>query len=221
MKYLWTVQSKEVIKILLDDKIYYPNIKKSNGYGEMKLIYPTLLESFNHINNSSYDGLLFAFYRENGGSYFETINDLYRYLFEKTAVSMAFNFWKSDYVILKIRIDEKINIMPLDFNDVIKLDIGKTKDIQRVMDLYDSIEKFNLDMRNIINFMNEGKENPYTGLKSFIEGHYPYLSIENIKGVYANFDYVASNRNHCVKVFDLFEEVEYLKSFISNLGQKS
>lgn len=216
VRHLFTVQSKEVIKILLRDQIYYPHLEKSKGYDEMALTYPALLDSFNRLNDASFNGMIFAFSNESGQDSFEIVNDLYSYLLKNLNVSEAFNFWKSEYVILKFQTDEKINLMPVDFNDVIKLSIGKTKDIQQINALYNSIQDFNLDIWSIITYMNEGKENPNTKLKSFIEVHYPYLKIENINGVYANFDFEASKKNGSIKVFDLFEEAEDLKKLIDS-----
>lgn len=215
--YLWTIQSKEVIEMIIKNKKYYPNIEKSKGYGEMKLVYPTLLESFNILNGSSFKGLIFGFYKINGGKAFESIQDVYNYLYQNPAVSEGFNFWTADYVILQIRVENNTNIMPIDFNDVIKLCIGKTNDIERIFTLYksiDSIGDFNADIYNVITYMNRGKINPYTLHKSFIEGHYPYLEIKSILGVYPNLDFLTSVKKHDVKLFDLPSKSEELKELI-------
>lgn len=214
LDYLWSVQSREVITQLLSDLHYYPDIDKSKGYNEMKCVYPALLESFNYINRSSHNGLIFAFYKQNGAKPFQNVDDLYDYLLNNIEVSRAFNFWKADYVILKIKIDININIMPLDFNDVIKLSIGKTKDIERIKLLYSSIESFNIDIKNIIEYMNSGNINPYTIHKSFIEGHYPYLKLEDIENIYSNLDLKECEKNHSIKMFNLFEEAKILQNLI-------
>ncbi|ELC8387029.1 hypothetical protein QYB57_002206 [Clostridium perfringens] len=213
---LWTIQRKEVVETLIKNRKYYPDIEKSKGYGEMKLVYPTLLESFNSLNNSSYKGLIFGFYKINGGKTFDTIDDLYKYLYNNPEVSAAFNFWNSNYTILHIKVDDNINIMPMEFNDIIKLSMGKTKDIKRIFMLYNSINDFNVDIYNIITYMNEGKSNPHTLFKSFIEGHCPYLEIENILGVYPNLDMQISMKVNDIKLFDLSDESKKLKELIYN-----
>lgn len=212
--YLWTVQRKEVIETLIKSKEYYPDIEKSKGYSEMKLIYPSLLESFNALNNNCYKGIIFGFYKINDGKTFESIEDLYNYLYNNQEVSGAFNFWNSRYAILHIKVDDNISIMPMDFNDVIKLSIGKTKDIERVCSLYNSINDFNNDIYNIITYMNKGIINPYTLHKSFIEGHCPCLKIENILGVYPNLDLQTSMKEHDIKLFNLSDESKELKKLV-------
>lgn len=212
--YLWTVQRKKVIETLAETGEYYPNVKKSKGYNEMKLIYPLLLESFNALNNSSFNGMIFGFYKVNGGKAFETIEDLYDYLYKNQSVSAAFNFWNSDSAILQIKINSNINIMPVDFNDVIKLSMGKTKDIERISLLYNSIDEFNADVYNIITYMNEGKINPYTLFKSFIEGHYPYIKVEDILGIFPNFDLQTSRKKSVINLFNFSDDSENLQKLI-------
>lgn len=212
--YLWTVQRKKVIETLVETGGYYPNVKKSKGYNEMKLIYPLLLESFNALNNSSFNGMIFGFYKVNSGKTFETIEDLYDYLYTNQSVSAAFNFWNSDSAILQIKINSNINIMPMDFNDIIKLSMGKTNDIERISLLYNSIDAFNTDIYNIITYMNEGRINPYTLFKSFIEGHYPYIKIEDIFGIFPNFDLQTSRKKSMVSLFNLSNDSEKLQKLI-------
>lgn len=212
--YLWTIQRKEVIETLIKNGEYYPDIEKSKGYGNMKIAYPQLLESFNNLNNSSYKGIIFGFYGVNGGKTFETIEELYNYLYNNEDVAVAFNFWNSDFVILHIKVEDNINIMPMEFNDVIKLGIDKSNDIEGVLHLYKNPIDFKLDICNIIKYMNEGRCNPHTLLKSFIEGHCPYLNIENIMGVYPNFDSEASRREQNIKLCNLSDESNKLKELI-------
>lgn len=212
--YLWTVQRKEVIETLIENREYYPDIEKSKGYSEMKFVYPALLKSFSVLNNSSSKGIIFGFYKINGGKTFETIEDLYNYLYNNQELSSAFNFWNSNSTILHIKVDDNINIMPMEFNDIIKLSMGKTKDIERISMLYNSINDFNVDIYNIITYMNKGRSNPYTLFKSFIEGHYPYLKIENILGVYPNLDLQTSMKEHDIKLFNLSDESKKLKELI-------
>ncbi len=212
--YLWTVQRKEIIKILIKTGEYYPDIKKSKGYSEMKLVYPLLLESFNSLNNNSFMGMIFGFYRENGKEPFKVIEDLYNYLYKHQDVSEAFNFWNSDSAILQIKVDNFINIMPIDFNDVIMLNIGKTKDLEKINDLNLSIDEFNSKLWSIINYMNKGITNPEPFLKSFIEGHYPYLKIKNILGIYPNFDLETSKNEKKIRLFNLSDDSKKLHELI-------
>lgn len=212
--YLWTVQRKKVIEMLVKNGEYYPDIEKSKGYERMKIVYPQLLESFNNLNNSSYKGIIFGFYGVNGGKTFETIEELYNYLYNNNYVAEGFNFWNSDFAILHIKVEDNINIMPMDYNDVTKLAIDKTNSIEKFSHLYNNLTDFKLDICNIIKYMNEGRCNPYTLLKSFIEGHCPYLNIENILGVYPNFDLEASKREQNIKLCNLSYEANKLKELI-------
>jgi len=196
--------------MLIRDGVYYPDINKSKGYEDMRLIYPLLLENFNNMNKGNIDGLIFGFYCENGKENFSSIEDLYEYFSSNPYVTQAFSFWNSNYAILKIELDESINIMPMDFNDAIKLCIGRTNDIERVEALYNSVDDFNKDIQCILYHLQMGIVNPYTNCKSFIQGHYPYLKTENIRGIFPNFNKKESDKGSCLKVFDLFEEAKNL-----------
>lgn len=214
--YLWTVQRKEVIKTLIEEQEYYPDFSKSTGYGDMKHIYPALLENFNTLNKSSFSGFIFGFFGASGCSNFLTIEEVYAYLLEHLDVTAAFNFWTPDYAFLQFETKANISIMPIDFNDVVKLNIGKTKDIPRIRYLYDSIQDFNTDIYNIVTYMNSGRCNPYTRLRSFIEGHYPYLKVSEIVGVHPNFNYVEAKEHGELILFDLPEEAKSLKKIINS-----
>lgn len=208
--YLWTVQSIEVIRIILEDGVYYPDCTKSKGYSEMKLTYPYLLKSFNSLNCSQYKGIIFGYYKVNNGNFFYSIDDLYKYLYEHYSVTKAFNFWSKNYAILQIKLDDTINIMPMDFNDTIKLSIKTTNDIPRIQRLYKSITDFKIDINNILTAMEKGEINSKTLTKSFIEGHYPYIKKCDILGIYPNFDLQLSKQKNMISTFTLPKEANEL-----------
>lgn len=229
--YLWTVQSRQVLKIIFESGEYFPDFDKSSGYGGMKQTYPTLLDRFNNLNQSTFRGFVFCFYgfikrnglNDSGNQEFKTIDDLYHYLADNLDVMKAFNFWSQDYAIIQFATDKKFKIMPMDFNDVIKLNMWETKDFKRIQMLYRannlniSILEFKRDLCKIYNGMNSGNLNPYTSHPSFIEGHYPHLLLKDIRGIYPNLNYTAIKNTGEMVCFDLPSEAQQLRSKIENI----
>ncbi len=213
MKSLFTIQSKEVLQILLNAGEYYPDINKSVGYEDMKKLYPYLLDIFNELNNSNYTGFVFSFLSDNKtGKVFNTIDDLYEYFLNYPNIIDMFNFWNDEYTILELEIDESINLMPVDINDSIKLDAVITQDCQTLsMCGYKNQEDLVLDIYNIENHLIDGTINPNTRLKSFIQGHYPHIKLSNIKNIYYNYNLNESKQSNTIKLFDLPNEAKSLE----------
>ena len=218
MKSLFTVQSKDVLQILLEKEEYYPDIKKAIGYDDMKKLYPYFLEVFNKLNASSHTGFVFSFLRDNKtGNDLQTIDDVYNYFFTYPGIMTMFNFWDDQFVILEIEIDENINLTPIDINDSIKLDAVITEDHELLeMCGYESQDDCDLDISNIMKCFEVGTVNPHTKLKSFIQGHYPYIKLNDIKKIHPNYDYHESKDYNAIKLFDLPNEAKQLNNIINN-----
>ncbi|HBH3439843.1 hypothetical protein PR262_08505 [Clostridioides difficile] len=186
----WTIQSKKVIDILLSEKEYYPNFELVNisKYSDMKTVYPFILENYNLRNESDFKGVLFGF-KDLNNKPINNVEDLYQYFIDNPYVSVAFDFWSNKYCILKVRVNDNIDFIPIDFNDFIKLSIGKTNDVERAMQLEQSNfnYSFNKDIENILLNFNNGTTNPRHS--SFIQVHYSHLSLGDILGVYNMIDY--------------------------------
>ena len=202
--YFWTIQSNIVIKSLLDNNSYYPNFNltsNSCASSNMRPLYPTLLNLYNKVNHTNYEGLLFGF----GNSERLTINsekDLYDYFVNNPAVSIAFNFWNTDYCILKIQVDEDINVLPIDFNDFIKLVVVKTKNT-------DFIKMWGITQREVNNIVYNFKNGIVDSLfPSFTQIHYSHIDKNNIKGIYPLIDYKTNS------LFSLTPEAMELKNII-------
>lgn len=180
--YFWTVQHKDVIDILLKDNIYYPDFKhtmNSSAGSDMRILYSRFLDCYNTANNSSFKGILFGFNLDN----LTEVTDLYQYLVSNPNVSKAFNFWNKDYCILKIKIADNTNLLPIDFNDFIKLDIWLTKDTFRISFL--NLNKYEIE--RIVSNLSQGIVAP--SFKSFTQIHYSHINTNDIIGIYPMINY--------------------------------
>lgn len=186
----WTIQSKKVMDILLSEKEYYPNFELVNTskYSDMKTVYPFILENYNLRNKCDFKGVLFGF-KDLNDKPINNVEDLYQYFIDNPYISVAFDFWSNEYCILKVRVNENIDFIPIDFNDFIKLSIWKTNDVERAMQLeqLNFNYSFNEDIKNILINFNNGTTNPRH--PSFIQVHYSHLSIGDILDVYNMIDY--------------------------------
>ncbi|MCQ4936337.1 hypothetical protein [Anaerotignum propionicum] len=62
---IWTIQHKEVIKKLLEQDTYFPDLEK-NKFTNLIIVYSHLLDCFNSINSTNYKGLIFGIQEING-----------------------------------------------------------------------------------------------------------------------------------------------------------
>ncbi|HFC9206783.1 TPA: hypothetical protein ACF0PM_002242 [Clostridium perfringens] len=180
--YFWTVQHKDVIDILLNDKVYYPDFKYNMNSAaglDMRAIYPRFLNCFNAINNSAFNGILFGFRLNN----LNEVDDLYHYLTFNPNVSTCLNFWSNDYCILKLKINDTVNLLPIDFYDFIKLTIWITGNISSIL----LLELNNYEIENISSNLSKGIVNPKH--KSFTQIHYSHIDINDIVGIYPMINY--------------------------------
>lgn len=127
----WTTQTEEVIKYILDNKVYKPDFSLSNGLGsnQMKVAYHGTLEEYKFRNNLDCNGLVF------GVSQLEDrpVENIEQYKNYFKANKM---FWDSvshageNYAILELEIPNEIDVIPLYFQDFIILGIRGIKSLK-------------------------------------------------------------------------------------------
>lgn len=184
MRYFWTIQSNKVVEIINNDMCYYPDIKYLKGNYESA--YKIVLNSFNKINESNYNGLVFGFAKKGENNYFGNIDELYAYFLQNPLVTKAFNLWNNQYVILQLRYTEEFNMIPIDFNDFIQI----------MPPVWDKTA-----YNKIITCIKSGvNTNGYT-LPSFTQIHAPFIKREHIINIYNNFDKNNSDHNKELIVF--------------------
>jgi len=119
----WTVQTKEVMEIVAQEGMYYPDFGKSRyvvNDKKKKPLYNLLLNSFNSLNLQNEKGLIFAFAkRENGLVFdFKNICDFSSFILSKKRfVYSMWNSFPSDSLIVELSISESFNPLYIDFND--------------------------------------------------------------------------------------------------------
>lgn len=216
--YFWTIQEKNVIEKILKYGEYYPNLKLANKfYGDMVPVYPTIRDSYKERNKKvekglkNLSGIIFGF-GENNNLKISSVEDLYSFFTCRPDIFEAFAFWSKDYCILQLNIPDNIDLIKIDFNDFIKLGIGKTNDVQTATNLERAMRRsvrnysFNDDIYNILLNFNNGCVNPI--LPSFTQVHYSHININTIVGVYPMIDYKTGD------IFELNENAKTLQSKI-------
>ncbi|MDO5296524.1 MAG: hypothetical protein Q4F00_07835 [bacterium] len=122
MRY-WTVQSNEVIQIIENDGVYYPDFRKSRysaSNKSMKVLYTFMLKSFNSVNKSSYKGLIFTFvkFNNNGVTSFNDIEDFTSFISSKSyIVKNMWDCFSKNSQILEIDMEHTLNPLFIDIND--------------------------------------------------------------------------------------------------------
>ena len=120
----WTIQSKDVIKIVNEKGIFQPNFDKSRYLAinsNLKDLYHFVLQAFNKINDMDLHGVVYAFARSDGRRIYpiEDINEFCAFIQDKRAVIDG--FWqmlaKCDVEIVELIYDEKFNPIFVDIND--------------------------------------------------------------------------------------------------------
>lgn len=216
MKEIWTVQSKKVVKKILADGVYYPDIKLARKYyGDMRCVYPLILEKYKKENQgkeeniNNIQGIIFGFGNV-GNKNINNIQDLYSFFVNRGDISMAFNFWNSNYCILRLEVPENINLIDIDFNDFIMISIEITNDISRKVMLENNVLgcPLNIYLTKVLNNLGTGKVSP--AIKSFTQIHYSHLDINNIVDIYPMIDYKSKI------IFNLENEFLELKEYLKN-----
>ena len=120
-----TVQSREVINILKEEGIYYPNFEFSTLTKidpEIKNAYSLILDSFNQFKNSKVKGVLFSFldYDINNGilaiNSFEEFKE--RVLKARESIKSLWDYFLSvEFVILELELPDDFNPIFIEIND--------------------------------------------------------------------------------------------------------
>lgn len=182
----WTVQSREVINLLREKGIYFPNFEFSklvNKNPEIRDVYNIILDSFNKFNNSKVKGVLFSFLAYDINNGILTINSYEefkkRIINAKGSIKSLWDYFLSgEFVILELELPDDFNPIFIEINDfqaimppVIYMP-PYTKPI--IEDIYNSL---------IING-NGGTPVMPCGL---IQAHIPFIMVEDITNVYPLF----------------------------------
>lgn len=184
MKY-WTVQSQEVLEIIEKEGAYYPVFAKSQYNKQYKELYNFMLKSFNNINNTNCDGLIYAFCISVKDMIYPIANiEGFRYFININKDKINFlwdTFKKNKCKILELDVNFEFNDLALSFND-----------FQYIMPHSFNKILFNPDeyqykcelIRSNINkgiIMSSGKE------YDLIQSHLPYIKKSDINNVYELF----------------------------------
>ncbi|EDT15838.1 hypothetical protein QYZ59_15520 [Clostridium perfringens] len=181
--HFWTVQHKDVVNILLKEKIYNPDFnytKNSAAGSDIRVVYPKFLNCFNFINHSTLPGIIFGFKLSDNCE----VTDLYNYLINNLHISTAHNFCNEDYCILKLQLNDNINLLPIDFYDFTKLAIWVTQNNSNSISL---LELDSNEFNRILDNLSKGIVAPKH--RSFTQIHYSHININDIVGVYPMINY--------------------------------
>ena len=195
---VWTTQSEKVISQILEKKIYQPDFRLSDGFGgeKMKPAYDGMLEVYNSRNSLKSKGLIFGISMLND----KIVNSIAQ--FKEYFRENSF-FWDSvsragqNYAILELEIPDKVDLVPIYFQDFIILGMRATRNDEFTEYTKPSLcdieyQDFNADVEiaQNVGWTTEGYDfdmNPI--LNRITQAHYHEIKLENVKGVYETFDY--------------------------------
>lgn len=194
----WTTQTEDVIKDILNNKIYKPDFSLSNGFGgyKMKAAYTGILDEYKYRNNLDCNGLVFGISHLDD-TVVENI-DQYKEYFKKNKM-----FWDSvshageKYAILELEIPDEIDTIPIYFQDFIILGIRNIK--SQEFNEYVKPKLKNIEFKDFSSDLKiaqsvgwtDDTESPFyeSILNNITQVHIHQISIEYIKGVYKTFDF--------------------------------
>lgn len=181
---LWTIQKREILDLINQNGIYYPDFKKSpllEILPDLSELYSLVLDAYNKINDTNADGLIFSFFcsDDNGINY---INDFDEFkLLMQGKSSFIKNLWNmliKDAVILEIEYDPAFNPLFVDIND-----------FQTLIPPITLVEPYNVESINqiIINLENGIiEQSPMPS--NIIQGHTNCIKKEQILNIYPSFE---------------------------------
>ncbi len=189
---VWTAQTEDVLKLILNNKTYYPDFNLSDGLGgqNMKKSYFELLDEYKKRNKLNCEGLVF------GISHLDDtqINDIeeYRdYFFEN------FTFWDSvsgageKYSILELEVPDELDLIPMYFQDFIVLGTRSIKNEifrEYVKDKF-KFEKFHTFNADLNIAQGEGWTDEDI-LNKITQVHFHEISIDNIVNVHHTVNFI-------------------------------
>ena len=184
MSKYWTVQHKEILKIIEREGIYKPDIYKSDFIKtdpKLKNLYNFVRESFNDVNGTNVNGLIFSFAFSEGMMiyHFESYSEFQQHIREnKEAILSLWNHYNpDDYVIMELEYDNTFNPLFIDINDFQAL-------MPPIMILP---PYFKEDLNNIIENLRVGRATASIFPSHLIQAHLPYIERENIINLYPYF----------------------------------
>lgn len=123
MRY-WTIQNMNVVEILRQDGIYYPDFWASSYLAKNPLmtgLYNYVLDCYNRVNSTCLRGLVFAFLKSDNKAVYEfrDADDFYQYM---CSHRYAINeLWKQfdpeTSVVMELEYPENLNPLFIDIND--------------------------------------------------------------------------------------------------------
>lgn len=188
MKY-WTVQSHEIIDVIIEEGVYQPVFEYSKfpkQTPDLDKLYDFVLRSFNEVNNSQLPGLIFSYAGTDNESIFEIsdIDHFYQIIQEnKPSIQSLWNYlFNEDTFILELEYDSNL-FNPLFIN---------INDFQFMMppvltELYPYSE---LDVERIYHSIKKGQPTRAPMFSGLMQAHVPFIKRENIVNVYENFDFL-------------------------------
>lgn len=183
---IWTVQSNAVVDCINQKGIYFPNFLKSE---ELKLnpelvdLYTFLLNSYNKVNKMATLGLVFGFMGIERSNIFgfQNIDDFYNNMVaHRSAVESLWTNLVSrrDMVIMELEYDnDKFNPLFIDLNDFQFL-------MPPIMVLPPYVDD---DVNRLLHNLSKGTCAVSTFPSGIIQTHSPYISRDNVKGLYSPF----------------------------------
>ncbi len=197
----WTIQSKDVIRELNSKGIYYPDMEKSKNNLPMRPSYKELLANYNVLNKKDARGLIFGFHSLNAGGEIEGPGEIYDYLRLRPELKSLFSSGKNeDYCILELGITEPVNLLPIDFNDYIKLTLWANYQRnynEELLTVFENEFEARKEILKIKKYLPKGRE--VSGPGSFIQVHYSQLAKEDILSVHHMIDF---NTGEDLALFD-------------------
>lgn len=194
----WTTQTEKVIKHIIDNNVYNPDFNLSDGLGgkDMKGGYDGILKEYRHRNHVDCKGLIF------GIAQLEDVPvksiEQYREYFMKNTM-----FWDSvskageNYAILELDIPDKIDVIPIYFQDFIILSMRSIKNVE--FQLYAKQELKSMEFQDFKADLDIAQSRGWTDDKGslFVEPilnritqvHIHKISIDYIVGVHETFDF--------------------------------
>ena len=195
---LWTTQTKEVIKILLEKGEYNPDFSKPKELGSenMSLAYSLLLKEYNKRNSTLAKGLIYCVSKLDD-SPIEGLDD-YRDYFRKNPF-----YWDSvsaaseKYALLELEIDEELDTIPIYLQDFIILAERAIQKDEYLYYIKDSLKskpystfEDDLEIAQKIGWTNDIPD--ILGevlLHKIVQAHVHKIKLRDIVGVYPTINY--------------------------------
>lgn len=181
----WTVQTRNVIKIIQEEGLYQPNFDSSryiNMNNKLNDLYYMILQSFNRINEKDLPGIVYAFAKsdDKGIHFIETAEEFERFIKNKKAVIDG--FWKQldkdNYVIIELDYENNFNPIFIDIND-----------FQFLMPPIILLPPYTEEsIGRILRGINQGQITISEFPSNVIQAHLPYIEKKNVINTYPVFD---------------------------------